>query len=502
MIVQLLENKKYDTLLRMYGREVMYRFTLPFVDAGSREANAARIISLITMVKPSLNIPEMIENLNGEGDITDEEELYAKYVDVIFAAYWSVANNADPTPNNKYATWIVKQYIARSNEGIQRLEDMDRVNIALSFHNDMVNRRRFQNSDDPNFTKLSDINKFTSLVELETFVRRVKNGNLDANEWTKRFIKNMERFHSSGDVDIFYQSEDKMKYAIELKSVEASTALFAQKTSWCTAPEGNIYFDDYLKEGPLYCLIDLKRSEFIQIHSESRQCMDKDDVPVDLNEFPLIELLGELITRIADGIEPKLWLFVHFPEDEYGLFGAIDEATLDEEDKRKIINAYPHTINDFHMVSDALKLEAIKLDISVIFNMHMPTKRMCELAWERIKKLPPNKEYIRRMVSNPTIPNHISDDFWDHVLKDGTAVRMMMNSYSDFLSIPDHIIEKAVYMVPHYIMNMLNGVIPDRAKDIARKELIKILNGEREPENPSGLEGDPIFLRKLIKKIS
>lgn len=175
-------------------------------------------------------------------------------VDTVIAA----AEEADPTQNQQYVTWILRQYIKNQLkfEDIYKLKDDLETFVSTKGQH----KRLGVNSDigQYNWRSLADVAKKLSSTDIGTA------------EPDTTTIK---------DVNVLYNGP------LGILSVpntrEASCAL-GRGTKWCTAAadEKNNMFDYYTKYGPLYVWHDKKRKEKFQFHFETGQFMDAQDAPL------------------------------------------------------------------------------------------------------------------------------------------------------------------------------------------------------------------------------
>ena len=193
-------------------------------------------------------------------------ELYNKPIRTII--------EVDPTPERQssYLPWIVRLY---TSGGIRLWEDLGRTKIALEQYHDMKTRRVFQNSDDPKIKKAGDINQFRSLSDLESFMRELVNRGGDQSIADRNFIKKLSEFISNSGVVVEKMNNDKTIGIIQIKSYEASSLLFKQRTSWCTTTDDEL-FGHY---SPLIVYYDLNTDYYEQLSLSDFTHMDKNDTP-------------------------------------------------------------------------------------------------------------------------------------------------------------------------------------------------------------------------------
>ena len=288
MLTWLFENeRKKEITKQKFGEAIISRL----IDDVS--LNNTDIGTILQGYKKSLSeLDTYINKISDElSDKDNQRTLEAKQIkakeqfDWLYNTIWNNLVRVDPSPEKqcKYVPWIVNRYL---NGGIRLWEDLGRTKIALDKHFDMITRRVFQNMDDDNSHKpFSDINKFLQLNMLETFIREIENQNKDAID--QDFIKNVKNYSKNGGLDLVWSGNNSTTFIVKLNKVEASSALFAQRTGWCTAPKDNSYFDSYSEDGPLYAFADIVHGWYYQLHPGSRQFMDKDDEQVrTIEEFP------------------------------------------------------------------------------------------------------------------------------------------------------------------------------------------------------------------------
>lgn len=180
----------------------------------------------------------------------DDEQTVAAVIDA--------AESADPTPNEQYVQWIVRQFTKKG----MKYEDL---------------------------YKLED--------HLETFVstkgQHKRLGiNSDINQYDWRSLTDTARKLSSTDVaepdtaDATSVEGAKILYngplgTLSVPETEAASCELGRGTEWCTsATKGNNMFDEYNKQGPLYIWHDKQKKTKYQFHFESGQVMNAQDEPV------------------------------------------------------------------------------------------------------------------------------------------------------------------------------------------------------------------------------
>jgi hypothetical protein len=184
----------------------------------------------------------------------DDEQTVAAVIDA--------AESADPTPNEQYVQWIVRQFTKKG----MKYEDL---------------------------YKLED--------QLETFVstkgQHKRLGiNSDINQYDWRSLADTARKLSSTDVaepdtaDATSVEGAKILYngplgTLSVPQTEAASCELGRGTRWCTAADKSNMFDHYNSQGPLYIWHDKKLKEKFQFHFESGQFMDAQDNPISRDDM-------------------------------------------------------------------------------------------------------------------------------------------------------------------------------------------------------------------------
>ena len=217
---------------------------------------------------------------------------------------------ADPTTrseNNeikkagKYVNWLIKQFIQiepniEADYGTPQFKSEFKRKKDLFFEDlyktteDLIKFDRFKNQLD---SELRDINK----LSIDSLFNAVKDFSLEKATTTKSERKQMEvhpgaELAYSGSKYDVYKIEDQGDLGKEAACFYGGQN---KETRWCTSAPGLSYFNTYIKQGPLYVLVD-KTDENVgevsglpkhryQFHFPSNQYMDINDRQINLIEF-------------------------------------------------------------------------------------------------------------------------------------------------------------------------------------------------------------------------
>lgn len=262
----------------------------------------------------------------------------------------------DVEKTGEYSNWMIAQFkklpqtletpyterdaFAKEYKEKKRLffEDLYKVKEDLiKFHHFKKAKDKIKQKDinQHNFSTLNDEVKDLS-IEMATTTKEERKSSWDHPGATKMFetsVWSVYKIEDQSDLGkeaaIFYGGNNK-------RSSEG-------ETSWCTSAPGLTYFNTYIRQGPLYVLLD-KRSEKMgnvsglpatryQFHFESNQFMDPDDRQIDFvgffNENPeLKEAFKNIIKSHFQGKERGISdgkVEIKYPSDGIskliGLFG-------------------------------------------------------------------------------------------------------------------------------------------------------------------------------------
>tara|TARA_B110000858_G_scaffold89116_1_gene102948 strand:+ start:2099 stop:3448 length:1350 start_codon:yes stop_codon:yes gene_type:complete len=244
----------------------------------------------------------------------------------------------------KYVNWVLKQFLQiepkiEAQYGTPQFKKELKEKSDLFFEDlyktteDLQKFDRFKSQIDD---ELRDINRLT----IDTLFNTVKDFSLEKATTTKAERKEMDVHPGS---ELVYSGSKYDVYMIEDQGdlgKEAACYYGGQnkETRWCTSAPGLSYFNTYIKQGPLYVLVDKTDTEVgeisglpkhrYQFHFPSNQFMNTDDRQINLVEFLLGEEEGlreffkpEFMKGLsnADGTE----ISVEYPRDAASKFIAL-----------------------------------------------------------------------------------------------------------------------------------------------------------------------------------
>lgn len=244
----------------------------------------------------------------------------------------------------KYVNWIIKQFLQiepniEASYGTPQFKKEFKEKTDLFFEDlyktsdDLIKFDRFKSQIDD---ELRDINKLT----IDSLFNTVKDFSLEKASTTKAERKEMkvhpgaELVYSGSKYDV-YMIEDQGDLGKEAACFYGGQN---KETRWCTSAPGLSYFNTYIKQGPLYVLVDRTDTEVgeisglpkhrYQFHFPSNQFMNTDDRQINLVDFLLGEEEGlreffkpEFMKGLsnADGTE----ISVEYPRDAASKFIAL-----------------------------------------------------------------------------------------------------------------------------------------------------------------------------------
>lgn len=219
--------------------------------------------------------------LKSDGSIR-EPELRDDPEGFLFRIADSLPDNlvAQPDRARSALVWLVDRYL---KGGIRLAEDMmgpnSRAMTALAMWADRETRR--------NLGLSHNIDDYPDLVSLEKVTTRI--GQEDAEVPAPQMLRK-----AMSDPDVAEGTE------VVLNTVDAlvvritnypAARFWGSGTHWCTVPNRD-ECESYLNMGPLYVILDKNTGSRYQLHAETAQLMDTEDVPVDPER--LIQRLPEL----------------------------------------------------------------------------------------------------------------------------------------------------------------------------------------------------------------
>ena len=244
----------------------------------------------------------------------------------------------------KYVNWIIKQFLQiepniEASYGTPQFKKEFKEKTDLFFEDlykttdDLIKFDRFKSQIDD---ELRDINKLT----IDSLFNTVKDFSLEKASTTKAERKEMkvhpgaELVYSGSKYDV-YMIEDQGDLGKEAACFYGGQN---KETRWCTSAPGLSYFNTYIKQGPLYVLVDKTDTEVGDISGlpkhrykfnfPSNQFMDVNDRQINLVDFLLGEEEGlkqffkpEFMKGLsnADGTE----ISVEYPRDAASKFIAL-----------------------------------------------------------------------------------------------------------------------------------------------------------------------------------
>jgi len=238
--------------------------------------------------------------------------------------------SADPTPDKRWAVWIVESYLDR---GINSLEDLGRVTDGLKKYDYLLREgklkgdavyerfpKRCKKVDETNLDSFNGLLGCESMHVRDEYHRGwvqyeevegwwvVKPGSplkclcsgcprpgLD--ELLKRHQKELRVFRRREEEKIplaemgtrmIYSSADYL--LVRLMNKDAAMH-WGKGTRWCTSAKDGCAFDEYDRQGPLYVIVDGRTGDKYQLHAATNQYMNARDEEVDaemlITRFPL-----------------------------------------------------------------------------------------------------------------------------------------------------------------------------------------------------------------------
>jgi len=295
---------------------------------------------------------------------------------------------ADPTTRrdgNKikkagsYTVWLIKQFLKLEQTAEQESEfgtpaykgELSRLK-ELYFEDlyktteDLQKYDRFKGQLN---TELRDINKLT----MDVLFNAVKDFSLEKATTTKSERKTMDVHPGS---ELVYSGSKYDVYMIEDQGdlgKEAACFYGGQnkETRWCTSAPGLTYFNTYIKQGPLYVLVDKTDTEVgnvsglpkhrYQFHFPSNQFMDTADRQIDLikflNENPELKDIfkPEFAKGLQKGGENNKQVTINYPNDASSKYIALYGF-------EELFNDLPATLKRFDFVqgNSSYRSEAIE----------------------------------------------------------------------------------------------------------------------------------------------
>ena len=199
-----------------------------------------------------------------------DEELGSEQVYALSRNALGQMEFVDPTPNNKYVLWIVRQFV---KNGL-KFEDINEfLKLDLERFHELPKQRKQQLGIE------TDLNKYT-WRDLRAVVDK---------------LKKAADLESPVDAKLDYEHIDEMKVLyvgdmgqLIIPKTTAASCEIGSGTRWCTAAtQSDNMFSDYSNDGPLYVWIpsrkmpEKSKSNKFQFHFPSVQFMNENDDEID-----------------------------------------------------------------------------------------------------------------------------------------------------------------------------------------------------------------------------
>jgi len=209
---------------------------------------------------------------------------------------------ADPTTRQddgtikkagKYANWIIKNFVNKF-KNTEDISDEEVKAVRELFFEDLYK----VNEDLQKFDRFKSrlTNKDINSYNFESLYDAVKDFDLTMAQTTKAERKSSD--HPGGEVVHDGPNWKVIKISDEGQLGKEAACHYGgqnKETRWCTSAPGLSYFERYIKDGPLYVLLDKSDKETgsvtglpkrrYQFHFPSQQYMDIDDRQIDLVKF-------------------------------------------------------------------------------------------------------------------------------------------------------------------------------------------------------------------------
>jgi hypothetical protein len=178
---------------------------------------------------------------------------------------------ADPDRAKKNSQWLLNLLVSKRLP----LEDLEKVPDYLTKFAEMKQRRLLP-------ADATDINRYASLGDVYARIKGEQQQIVSASDAEEREMLSQSTVHYDGG-----------DYLILSPKTEKAAQFFGRQTEWCTAwgdPEGrhptrSCRFDGYNRDGPLYIVIEKSSGNRWQFHRPSRQYMDVNDNPINLDQW-------------------------------------------------------------------------------------------------------------------------------------------------------------------------------------------------------------------------
>jgi hypothetical protein len=172
------------------------------------------------------------------------------------------AEQSDPTHNQQYVTWILRQY---TKNGLE-LDQFDSLTEPLQvFDSSKAQHRRLN--------IVSDINRYDWRT-INDVVLQINSTEVDSERANRLNIANTRVLYN-GPLGV-----------LAIPETESASCELGTRTRWCTAAtRSDNRFDQYNSQGPLHVWIDQKTKNKFQFHFETFQFMDQLNQPLGTSEL-------------------------------------------------------------------------------------------------------------------------------------------------------------------------------------------------------------------------
>jgi hypothetical protein len=261
---------RYAEFLLEYNRDITIKNTNP-----NNILNALKNDDSIALT-PELE--KLKKQLRSNIEIKPEE--ITNFIEQIVVAI----EQKDPTNHKEYTPWLVRMY----SKGNVKYEDLNRMNMLGLY--DVGKKRRIIRPEH------KDINKFKTYQEFEDVM---------FNNYPPDSFEKEEEQENSIAKKVFEDND----VLVVIPKNEAAACKYGKNTKWCTAAtQGQNYFEQYNKKGPLYILIPKKpkyKGEKYQLHFETNSFMNEKDSPINLKSL-LTQRFPSLDDFFKEYTKPKI----------------------------------------------------------------------------------------------------------------------------------------------------------------------------------------------------
>lgn len=185
-----------------------------------------------------------------------------------------------------YTKWILAQW-SKSVGGarLRFAEDLEGLTDAFA-----ILRKHSKDVQPTELVKNpKDINSFKTVRILLDYTREYRDmvGASDEQKLAKESVVLYKGSYDSRDLD----GEAMTKLTIAIPLTHYAAQQYGENTDWCTARESDLNYNNYSKDGELFCVLfenpETEMEDKFQFHFESQQYMDCYDSPIDLDAFML-----------------------------------------------------------------------------------------------------------------------------------------------------------------------------------------------------------------------